>query len=259
MRLDPAEVLLEAVGELLVQHRPVEHVLRRGRRRRPPTPRPRTGARNSSCTDSWTITVPSDVHRCPAVPKPENRAPSTASSRSASGVTTIGFLPPSSRQGLCRCRPASSPMRAPTAVEPVKPILSSVPACSACSSPPKVAGPSANTMFSTPSGRPAAWISSNSAIAEAAAYSAGFQTTVLPQTSAGTRYQDGTATGKFPAVTIGRGPDRDPEGEQLLVGHLAGDRLAVQPPALAEEEVAGVDDLLDLAQRLRRTACRPRG
>ena len=97
-------------------------------------------------------------------------------------------------------------MRAPTAVEPVKPILSSVPACSACSSPPKVAGPSANTMFSTPSGRPAAWISSNSAMAEAAAYSAGFQTTVLPVTSAGMTYQDGTATGKFPAVTTATVP-----------------------------------------------------
>ena len=42
---------------------------------------------------------------------------------------------------------------------------------------------------------------SYSAVAIAAEYSAGFQTTVLPHSSAGTRYQDGTATGKFPAVT----------------------------------------------------------
>ena len=41
---------------------------------------------------------------------------------------------------------------------------------------------------------------SNSALALAAAYSAGFQTTVLPHSRAGTRYQEGTATGKFPAV-----------------------------------------------------------
>ena len=40
--------------------------------------------------------------------------------------------------------------------------------------------------------------------------------------------------------------DRHPEGEQLLVAHLRRDRLAVQPSALAEEEVAGVDDLLHL-------------
>ena len=40
------------------------------------------------------------------------------------------------------------------------------------------------------------------------------------------------------------------EGEQLLVGHLRGHGLAVEPPALADEEVAGVDDLLHLAERL---------
>lgn len=45
-------------------------------------------------------------------------------------------------------------------------------------------------------------------------------------------------------------PDRDPEGEQLLVGHLRRHGLPVEPAPLAEEEVAGVDDLLDLAQRL---------
>jgi hypothetical protein len=48
----------------------------------------------------------------------------------------------------------------------------------------------------------------------------------------------------------GRHADRRAEGEQLLVGHLDGTGLAVQPPALADEEVAGVDDLLHLAQRL---------
>ena len=40
------------------------------------------------------------------------------------------------------------------------------------------------------------------------------------------------------------------EGEELLVGHLRRHGLAVEPPALAEEEVAGVDDLLHLAERL---------
>ena len=97
-------------------------------------------------------------------------------------------------------------MRVPTAVDPVNPILPSVPAASACSRPAKVAAPSANTTLSTPSGRPAACSSSNRAIAEAAAYSAGFHTTVLPVSSAGTRYQDGTATGKLPAVTTATVP-----------------------------------------------------
>ena len=44
--------------------------------------------------------------------------------------------------------------------------------------------------------------------------------------------------------------DRHAEGEQLLVLHLGRHGLAVQAPALAEEEVARVDDLLDLAERL---------
>ncbi len=44
--------------------------------------------------------------------------------------------------------------------------------------------------------------------------------------------------------------DGHAEGEQLLVGHLRRHGLAVEPPALAEEEVRGVDDLLHLAQRL---------
>ena len=40
----------------------------------------------------------------------------------------------------------------------------------------------------------------------AGVYSAGFQTTVLPQSSAGTRYHEGTATGKLPAVTMAATP-----------------------------------------------------
>ena len=47
-----------------------------------------------------------------------------------------------------------------------------------------------------------------------------------------------------------RHADRVAEGEELLVGHLARHGLPVQAPALGEEEVAGVDDLLHLAERL---------
>ena len=45
--------------------------------------------------------------------------------------------------------------------------------------------------------------------------------------------------------------DRVAEGEELFVGHLRRHRLPVQAPALAQEEVGRVDDLLDLAPRLR--------
>ena len=40
----------------------------------------------------------------------------------------------------------------------------------------------------------------------AGAYSAGFHTTALPHSSAGTRYQEGTATGKLPAVMMAATP-----------------------------------------------------
>ncbi len=45
-----------------------------------------------------------------------------------------------------------------------------------------------------------------SASPRAGAYSAGFQTTAFPQRSAGTMYQEGTATGKLPAVMIAATP-----------------------------------------------------
>jgi hypothetical protein len=47
-----------------------------------------------------------------------------------------------------------------------------------------------------------------------------------------------------------RDADRHPEREELLVRHLGRHGLPVQPAALADEEVAGVDDLLHLAERL---------
>ena len=43
-------------------------------------------------------------------------------------------------------------------------------------------------------------------VAQRGEYSAGFQTTALPHRSAGTRYHDGTATGKLPAVMIAATP-----------------------------------------------------
>ena len=53
---------------------------------------------------------------------------------------------------------------------------------------------------------PACRISCAKASAIAGVYSAGFHTTVFPHRSAGTRYQDGTATGKLPAVMMAATP-----------------------------------------------------
>src|SRR5215217_2614969 len=157
---------------------------------------------NSSWTSAWTIAVPSDVQRWPAVPNPPNRAPSTASAMSASSMITIGFLPPSSRHGDWRWRPHSAPISAPTADEPVKPTLSTSRCSSARWSPADVCSPSAWTRFSTPLGTPPAWKISVIAEAIPALYSAGFQTTALPHRIAGTRYHEGTAPGKLPAVMM---------------------------------------------------------
>jgi hypothetical protein len=88
------------------------------------------------------------------VPNPPNSAPSTARSMSALAVTTIGFFPPSSRQADCRYRPVSSPIRAPTSLDPVNPTLSISPASRACSRPANVVGPSAWTTLNTPGGSP---------------------------------------------------------------------------------------------------------
>ena len=64
---DQAEPVLEPLGEALVQHRAVEDVLRRVADRGGAQPLVEL-ATYSSWTDSWTIAVPSDVQRWPAVP-----------------------------------------------------------------------------------------------------------------------------------------------------------------------------------------------
>ena len=61
-------------------------------------------------------------------------------------------------------------------------------------------------MLNAPAGNPACRNSCANASAVAGVYSAGFHTTALPQSNAGTRYHDGTATGKFPAVTMAATP-----------------------------------------------------
>ena len=195
--------------------------------------------------------MPSDVHRCPAVPKPPNSAPSTARSTSASSITTIGFLPPSSRHGDCTWRPQSSPIFEPIALDPVKPTLSTRPSSSAASRPSNVSGPEAWTRFSTPAGTPPAWNSRTIASPSAARVLGR-----LPDDGIAAQDRRHQVPRRHGDREVARGDDRrdtdrHPEREQLLVRHLRRHGLPVQPPALAEEEVARVDDLLHLAERLR--------
>ena len=89
----------------------------------------------------------------------------------------------------------------------MNPTLSTNPSSSARPRPSEVAAPSACTTLKTPSGRPPPRTNSSwKAALTTAEYSAGFQTTVLPASSAGTMYQDGTATGKLPAVMTATAP-----------------------------------------------------
>src|SRR5918994_21090 len=61
------------------------------------------------------------------------------------------------------------------------------------------------------------------------------------------RDRDGEVAGR----DDGRDADWNAEGEELFVRHLRGYGLAVEPTTLTVEEVAGVYDLLHLAERLR--------
>ena len=144
----------------------------------------------------------------------------------------------------------SSPIREPTADDPVKPTLSTSPSSSARSRPSKAVGPSDCTRFSTPSGSPPAMNSRASASPERGRVLGG-----LPDDRVAAQDRRDEVPGGHGDREVAGGDDRRDanrlaEREQLLVRHLARHRLAVQAPALGQEEVAGVDDLLDLAERL---------
>ena len=113
------------------------------------------------------------------------------------------------------------------------------------------AAPSASTRLSTPVGQPAVQEQLRQRVAERGRVLGRLpHDRVAAQQRRARGTSDGTATGKLPGGDDRRHADRHAEREQLLVGHLARHRLAVEAPALAEEEVARVDDLLHLAERL---------
>ena len=91
----------------------------------------------------------------------------------------------------------------PTAVEPVKEILST--AGWATSARPAVS-PKPGTMLTTPSGRPASRQSWPSQSPLSGVSSATFTTTVLPQASAGATFQATIRSGKFHGVMMPQTP-----------------------------------------------------
>ena len=223
-RIQP-EPVLEALGEALVEHRAVEHVLRRVADRR--------GAAAAAASRAQELVVDATRGRSPCRATCSAGRPCRSRRTARPRRRGRGRRRPSRPSGSCRRARGTATAgggrtarrsRAPTAVEPVKPTLSTSRSSSARSRPANVCAPSASTRLSTPSGTPPAQNSSASASPSAAAYSAGFQTTALPHSSAGTRYQRRHGDREVAGGDDRRDADRHAEREQLLVGHLASAR-----------------------------------
>ena len=106
-------------------------------------------------------------------------------------------------------------------------------------------------MLNAPAGRPACRNSCANASAVAGVYSAGFHTTAFPHSERRHQVPRRHGDREVPGRDDRRDTDRRAEREELLVRHLRRHGLAVEPASLAQEEVARVDDLLNLASRLR--------
>src|SRR5215471_6983952 len=124
-------------------------------------------------------------------------APAMATSMSASLKTTLGDLPPSSREIFFRLPVEAWTISLPTSVDPVNATLSTS-SCAARAAP--AVSPYPGTMLTTPSGNPASWISSPKRSAVSGVCSAGFRTTVQPAARAGPSFQAAIRSGKFHGI-----------------------------------------------------------
>ena len=242
-----------------MDHRAVEDVLRRVADRRAPRPRAsaarRSRRRPASCDD----------RRCPATcsagpPSRSRRTarPRTARSRSASAVTTIGFLPPSSRHGDCRWRPQSAPISRPTALEPVKPTLSTRPSSSARSRPANVVGPVGLHDAQHAVGQPAGLEQRAERLAQRGRVVGG-----LPDDRVAAQQRRHEVPGRHRDREVAGGDDRrhadrHAEGEQLLVGHLARRRSGRRAGAPRRGRSRTCRRSPGPRRAPRRTACRSR-
>src|SRR5450759_2183824 len=121
------------------------------------------------------------VQRWPLVPKAPQIDPSTASSRFASSITMIGFLPPISRWTCLNVGAHASLIVCPTAVEPVN--ETTLTRGSLRSGMPTFE-PLPVTTLKTPGGRPASSRARAKFTTESGVSVAGLMTTVLPHTRA---------------------------------------------------------------------------
>src|SRR5262245_53275609 len=84
-------------------------------------------------------------------------------------------------------------------------------------------GPVPNTRFTTPGGSPASSRTRMKFHEDSGVSSAGFKTTVLPQTSAGISFHDGIAIGKFHGVIA----PQMPRGLRVDIANLSGSSAGV--------------------------------
>src|SRR5690606_25782821 len=123
--------------------------------------------------------------------------PSAAKSRSASSNTVTAFFPPISREVRFNNSPARPLILAPTSFDPVNETRS-ISGCSTIALPTTL--PEPYTRLMSPFGSPASsYIFTNSA-ARNGVSDAGFQTTALPATNAGSDFHEAMAIGKFHGV-----------------------------------------------------------
>ena len=126
--------------------------------------------------------------------------PATASSRSASAKTTIGFLPPISATSVFSppsagsTRVTASCIHVPTAREPVKATIAT---SGLSTSVRPTVSPSPGRQISASGGTPASCSSAVSRSAISGVCSAGLSTTALPQASAAAVMPPGIASEKF--------------------------------------------------------------
>ena len=117
-------------------------------------------------------------------------------------------MPPSSSVSRFPDPAVAARIRRPTAVDPVKAILS-IPSCVTIISP---TAPSPVTTFRTPFGTPASRASDANRSAVSEVYSAGFSTTVFPMASAGATFQASIKSGKFHGMICPQTPTASRSG-----------------------------------------------
>ena len=199
---------------------------------------------SSAAVSSSTMTRLVDVHHCPEQAKAPLTISATARSRSASGSTIAGFLPPSSSCVASRLRAAASWIDLPTGVEPVNEIA--LMRTSPTSAVPTVP-PLPVTQLMTPGGNPLAASSSVNRSPVRGVKLAGFRTTVLPPISAGVRLAARHVERKIPRRHERDGPERFARRVRERTFNLDGHGLSAQPHAFGNLVVHLLDRRVDLA------------